>query len=513
MKIIIAQLPVDPWNPGRNLGRAAALLRRHQPWEPEVIILPENFITGPLNMQGLGGVRLAEARAAWGDFLALSRAYPRCFLVTSSPGLEEAPPGGRATGLVIQNGQIRLTRPARNAAPPASIEIQPGRRLTLLAASDRSRPGRPDGAELAVRLASEFYQGPPAPGPALTPAPEPGSWFCWVNTCGGQGSRVFTGGSYLLNPDGRTAARAPCFQPAEMRLDLDWAGGTGEPPPAPMEAMEVLRLALTTGLRDYVNGAGFSQVVLGLSGGLDSALCAVLAAQALGPENVWGLALPSPYNAPESAALAARLAENLGLAFGRIPISGLLSQTLKELSPHLAPNPSEPAVSLMAENIQARLRALLLMALANQGRRLLLCTTNKSETAMGYGTLYGDLSGALAPLGDVYKSRAYELARHLNRNGPLIPERIITKAPSAELRPNQTDQDFLPPYPLLDDILYRLVELGQNAEEAAAGSPFRHQEGFRKTVDFVIRQRDKTAFKTLQIPPCLIASPSPFKIH
>jgi NAD+ synthase (glutamine-hydrolysing) len=219
--------------------------------------------------------------------------------------------------------------------------------------------------------------------------------------------------------------------------------------------------ALITGLRDYVAKCGFRNgVVIGLSGGIDSALVAALAVEALGKDKVHGVAMPSEYNAPSSLTDAEKLAENLGIDFQVIPIDPLRKTFDETLLPAFAGR--KPDVT--EENIQARIRGTLLMSLSNKFGYLLLSTGNKSEIAMGYCTLYGDMAGGLAVISDVPKTMVYELSEHINRDGEVIPRPIITKAPSAELRPNQTDQDSLPPYDILDQILKLYVEAEKGAE-------------------------------------------------
>ena len=222
--------------------------------------------------------------------------------------------------------------------------------------------------------------------------------------------------------------------------------------------------ALVLGLRDYARKNGFQKAVVGLSGGVDSALVACLAALALGAENVLGVGMPGPYNAPESLDDARELATRLGIAFEVVPIGDLFGAALGTLAPVFANLPPD----VTEENLQARLRGLILMSLSNKFNRLLLSTGNKSEVAVGYCTLYGDMNGGLAVIGDVPKTMVYDLTRKLNERHRWIPERILTKAPSAELRPNQKDQDTLPPYEVLDAILSAYVEKRLPAEKIIA---------------------------------------------
>ena len=217
----------------------------------------------------------------------------------------------------------------------------------------------------------------------------------------------------------------------------------------------MLERGLVTGIRDYFQRTGFRTAILGLSGGIDSAVVATLAARALGPGNVLGVAMPSQYSSGHSLEDAEALARNLGIRYGVRPIKFLFSQASREMGESVGGQ----LAGIAQENLQSRLRGLILMTLSNHTGGLVLTTGNKSEIAVGYCTLYGDMCGALAPIGDLYKTRVYELARHLNgAPGNPIPERCLTKAPSAELRPNQTDQDSLPPYEKLDALLKAYLE-------------------------------------------------------
>ncbi len=283
--------------------------------------------------------------------------------------------------------------------------------------------------------------------------------FVFVNTVGGQDSLVFDGHSLVVAPDGRVIARASGFAEALVASDIETGGG--DPGSDAESDEEVLIKALSLSLYDYMRRCGFKKAVLGLSGGVDSAVTASIAARAIGRENVLGVLMPSPYTSRESIQDATRLAENLGIELLTIPIEGLFKGYLETLSPIFIgrkPDTTE-------ENIQARIRGNLLMAISNKFGHLVLSTGNKSELAVGYCTLYGDLSGGYALISDVPKTMVYRIARHLNATGAGIPERILTRPPSAELRPEQKDQDDLPPYDLLDTILELHIERNASREE------------------------------------------------
>ncbi|MFP3982169.1 MAG: NAD+ synthase [Desulfurivibrionaceae bacterium] len=320
----------------------------------------------------------------------------------------------------------------------------------------------------------------------------------YVNQMGGQDSLLFDGQCLTFNSKGELSQSTPPFEEGMLIVGSeqpDAASPGGEKHPRDLEC--ILR-GIVTGIRDYVHKSGFSRVVIGLSGGIDSALTCAAAVRALGPENVLGAALPSEISSPESVADARQLAANLGISFEIIPIDRSL-QTLKDT---LAPLFQEERDDITEANLQARIRGVLLMALANKYNRLLLATGNKSEVATGYCTLYGDTCGALAPLADVPKTMVYELAALLNRkwgsgSGEIIPGSSLEKAPSAELIPGRQDLDDLPAYKILDGIL----EAWQEEKLSIAEIVDRGYDS--STVKDVIRRLDKNKFKRHQLPPGL----------
>ncbi|HTC21500.1 MAG TPA: NAD+ synthase [bacterium] len=277
----------------------------------------------------------------------------------------------------------------------------------------------------------------------------------YCNLVGGNDELIFDGCSMVMDAAGNLFQLGKSFE--EDFFVYDTENPSVKPIPSPEGETAKIYQALVTGTRDYVRKCGFEKVLIGLSGGIDSALVACLAAEALGCENVMGVTMPSPFSSPGSIGDSHQLAEALGIEFKEIPITPLFEEALKTLQPLFKECPRDAT----EENLQARLRGLLLMALSNKFNRLVLSTGNKSEIAVGYCTLYGDMCGGLAVISDVPKGMVYELARFANRRKPVIPEATFTKAPSAELRPHQTDQDSLPPYETLDAVLRLYVEENQ----------------------------------------------------
>jgi NAD+ synthetase len=281
----------------------------------------------------------------------------------------------------------------------------------------------------------------------------------YVNHVGGNDQLVFDGSSMAFNAQGELCARARSFE--EDLVVFDLAGGERPLAPGPSSEIEAVYQALKLGTRDYVRKCGFKKVLVGLSGGIDSSFVATIAADALGPENICGIGMPGPYSSPGSLRDAEALARNLRIDFRVIPIGSIFDSYLTTLDPAFEGLPRD----VTEENIQARIRGNILMGLSNKFGALLLSTGNKSELAVGYCTLYGDMAGGLAVVADVPKTMVYDLARYVNRAGVRIPQACLEKAPSAELRSNQTDQDTLPPYDVLDVILKAYIEENLSARE------------------------------------------------
>jgi NAD+ synthase (glutamine-hydrolysing) len=338
------------------------------------------------------------------------------------------------------------------------------------------------------------------------------SSIVYVNAVGGQDELVFDGGSVVIDAEGRPVSAFPQFQelialvdaplgvggsarhPAVRRIPLSLRPASGSidvSEPTPLKPAEEIYKALCLGLADYVEKNGFKNVVIGLSGGIDSTLTAAIAADALGPDRVLGVAMPSEYSTSHSVDDAKALAANLGIEMLQVPIARPYAAYLAIFDETFGPS----EMGLAEENLQARIRGNILMAISNRYGHLVLATGNKSEMACGYATLYGDMAGGFALLKDVFKTEVYELAHYRNSVSDVIPENVLTKPPSAELRPGQKDSDSLPPYDELDPILEAYIE--EDAD--AAGIVARGNE--RETVERVIALVDRAEYKRRQAPP------------
>jgi NAD+ synthase (glutamine-hydrolysing) len=369
---------------------------------------------------------------------------------------------------------------------------------------DLARKSTAFGCDVRVNLnASPFHVGKQDEREALIRrrAAQFGVPVAYVNPVGGQDEVVFDGGSHAMDPSGVLLGRSPLFEEGELIVDLD-RPGQADVAPIP-ERMKQVYDALVLGIRDYVLRNGCHQVLLGLSGGIDSAVTAVLAVDALGAENVLGVLMPSRYSSGHSVRDAEELANNLGIETVTLPIEAPVAATEALLAPVFAAwGRSQPDAT--EENIQARIRGLVQMAISNKTGRMLLTTGNKSEMAVGYATLYGDMAGGFAVLKDVYKTEVYELAHWLNRGQGRIPANSISKEPSAELRENQRDADSLPPYPVLDAILTATIEERQSVEQIAArGFPV-------EEVRRIVRMVHAAEYKRRQAPPGVKITPRAF---
>ena len=319
----------------------------------------------------------------------------------------------------------------------------------------------------------------------------------YVNQIGGNDELLFDGSSIVFDANGQTIFCAPAFEEYGSLVPLSGAPCDSV---AALEEDEEIARGLILGLRDYIRKCGFSDVVVGLSGGIDSAVTAAIAVEALGAQHVTGIAMPSQFSSQHSVDDARALAKNLGIAFHMVPIAGIYAPYERGLDKLFG----ESKFDTTNENVQARIRGNILMAWSNRTGAMVLSTGNKSELAVGYCTLYGDMAGGLALLGDVYKTMVYRVAKWLNRERDVIPRSTITKPPSAELRPNQTDQDSLPPYDVLDGILKLYIEEWKEVDEIAAA-------GFDQTlVERILKMVDTAEFKRRQAAPTIRVSEKAF---
>ena len=390
----------------------------------------------------------------------------------------------------------------------AVVEVA-GTKVGITICEDMWVPGPPTtelvaaGAELLVNLsASPFHVGRAQEREAIfsARARESGIPVALCNTVGGQDELIFDGHSLFIGSDGTVLARAPGFEEALLVVDLERPEAAGLAPLA--DDLEQMRCALVLGLRDYVAKNGFDAVVVSVSGGIDSAVTAALAVEALGPDRVHCVSMPSRYSSEETRADARRLAENLGCDFRELPIEPVVEASTGVLAESFAGRESD----LAEENLQARIRGTLAMALSNKFGWLLVASGNKSELSVGYATLYGDMAGGFALLKDVYKTDVFKLAHYLNEHAgkELIPQSIIDRAPSAELRDNQLDEDSLPPYPKLDEVLEQYVEHDRSLEELSS-------DGFDKdVVERAVGMVDRAEYKRRQAPPGVKLRPKAF---
>jgi NAD+ synthase (glutamine-hydrolysing) len=324
----------------------------------------------------------------------------------------------------------------------------------------------------------------------------------YVNHVGSQTEIIFDGGSVVMSPDGNSFDEMPYFEECIRTYDLDEVNKGGINKVQSRIKIALIHDALVMGIRDYFQKLGLKSAILGLSGGIDSAVVAVLAQRALGAENVRVLLMPSQFSSDHSINDARDLAKKINIQYDIVFIEDIYKSFESTLKTHFAGK--KPA--LTEENLQARIRGMLLMAISNKFGNILLNTSNKSEAAVGYGTLYGDMAGGLSVLGDVYKTEVYELARYINKDGEIIPESTLNKPPSAELRPDQKDSDSLPPYDILDQVLYHYIEKRKGPKELIA-------MGFDEAlVKRVLKLVNINEFKRAQMAPVLRVSPKAFGV-
>jgi NAD+ synthase (glutamine-hydrolysing) len=536
MKIALAQLNPTVGDVEGNVALIEKTVAAHA-GAADLVAFPELFVTGypPRDLLERPSF-VAAAQVALDHLMAFSRGFPKpgilfgMPLVTGKPagrGLYNAAvllSGGEIVGIQAKTllpnydvfDEIRYFDPAVEVNPTAfgsemlgisvcedawnDPEMWPRRRLYTF---DPVAELRARGATVMLNIsASPFEAGKEEMRFKLASAHarRHGVPFMYLNQVGANDELVFDGGSIAVDATGEPVAVLPLFR-EEVRV-VDTAGRGSAGTYAAADLIESVHEALVLGVRDYCRKTGFSSAVVGLSGGIDSAVVCCIAAEALGRENVLGVSMPSPYSSRGSVEDSRELAKNLGVEFRVVSITSVYDAYVGALKDQFGGWPPD----VTEENIQARIRGNYLMAISNKLGHLVLSTGNKSEMAVGYCTLYGDMSGGLSVISDVPKTMVYRLAAHINRTGEVIPPAIIEKAPSAELRPNQTDQDTLPPYDVLDGILHLYVEEGLSEDEMV-------RKGFdAKTVRWTIRTVNRSEYKRRQAAPGLRVTSKAFGV-
>ena len=532
MKIALAQINTTVGDLAGNEAKILSAYRRGVEAGVELVMLPELAISGYPPRDLLHKSQFIHHNLAVLDRLAA--ACGETGLLVGYVGANDLRPGREAVNAValLQNGKILATR-AKTLLPTydvfdedryfeparenAVVEFN-GRKIGLTVCEDvwndegfwndrryRRNPARElaaAGAEILFNVsASPWHLGKNRTRhemlsslAATTKCP-----LVYCNSVGGNDELVFDGMSLVFGSDGRLIAEGAAFREDFIIVETDAAPAIAV---SPIADEEKLYRALVLGLRDYLHKCGFKSAVLGLSGGIDSALTAVLAVEALGAENVRGVSLPSEYSSQGSLDDARVLAENLRIQYDVIPIQPMFLAAKGQLAGVFAGRAEDTA----EENIQARLRAVILMAMSNKFGSLLLTTGNKSELAVGYCTLYGDMCGGLAVISDLPKTTVYRLSEWINREREIIPRDTITKPPSAELRPDQTDQDSLPPYDVLDAILEAYVVHGKSRADIV------HAGFDQATVERIVRLIDLNEYKRRQAAPGLKVTSKAFGV-
>jgi NAD+ synthase (glutamine-hydrolysing) len=520
MRVALAQIDTTVGDLDGNRDRIVARIEEAKTANADLVVFPELVITGYPPEDLL--LRPAFVRGADRALREVAHATEGIVALVGAPHSQDgllynaciACAGGGVTTvyrkrLLPNYGVFDEKRYFEPGTEVGLLEVG-GTAVGLTVCEDLWFPGPPAvetaaaGADYLVNLsASPFHVGKDSEREEMFAARAQdnacGLVFC--NAVGGQDELVFDGNSLVLDSSGGVIARAPAFEEALVVVDLD-APSAAAPVASVHEDLEQMRLALELGLRDYVEKNAFGEVVVSLSGGIDSALTAALAVEALSAERVHCVSMPSRFSSEVTRTDARRLAESLGVGFREIEIEPVVASVEQALAPSFAGRERDAT----EENLQARIRGILLMALSNKLGWLVLTTGNKSELSVGYSTLYGDTAGGFALIKDVFKTDVWRLSRHLNERAgrELIPASIIDRAPSAELSPGQLDEDSLPPYAELDPVLEAYVELDRSREELL-------EDGFdAKIVDRVVTLVDRAEYKRRQSPPGVKLRPKAF---
>jgi NAD+ synthase (glutamine-hydrolysing) len=535
MVIAIGQLNTTVGDMEGNVGKMLALARQGRDCGAELILFPEMAVCGypPRDLVQVSG--FAEDNRHW--LMQLARHLPKGLTAVAGVVDRSDRKAGKPfvnAAAVLRDGKV-IYEQAKVLLPTYDVfdemrNFEPGQRL---------KPFRAAGHSIGLTICEDcwndkhfwkqrLYERDPVaeilksrPDILINISASPYSFgkrafrrkmlgaiarrykvpVLFANLVGGNDSLIFDGSSFVMDASGRALAQAKSFQEDLLIVDLE--AKSVDPSIEPESETEAVFNALVLGTRDYCRKCGFERAVIGLSGGIDSALVAVIAAHALGPENIIGVGMPGPYSSEGSVSDAKQLAKNLGIRFEIVPILSGYEAFRAGLEPIFRGLPED----VTEENLQARIRGTTLMAISNKFRAIVLTTGNKSELATGYCTLYGDMVGGLAVIADIFKGMVYEIARWINRNGEIIPRASIEKAPSAELRPNQTDQDTLPPYDVLDCILQNYIEENRSAEQIA-----KKEDLPLALVEDVIRRVHRNEYKRQQAAPNLRMSGKAFNV-
>jgi NAD+ synthase (glutamine-hydrolysing) len=527
VKVTLAQLNPVVGDIGGNLGKIVNTLSKYSEDSSDLVVFPELFLVGypPKDLLEKRWF-IEQVETSVDELVRISKDFPNTGIIVGAPSSTEKNMGRGlySSALLVYNGQLLLSQ-HKSLLPTYDVFDEP--RYFDPAQEICTIPFK--GETLGISICEDAWNDPelwPRPNYSFDPiqvlakkratflinisaspfhmgkeqiryrlvqnhAKKHKLPFVYVNQVGANDELIFDGRSICVDRNGEPVRIFPPFKEIVETVDMNLPGTPGLY--APQEKIESVYEALTLGIRDYMQKCGFTKAVVGLSGGIDSAVTCRLAKEAVGSENVLGVSMPSTHSSKGSVEDSRKLAKNLGIQFKVIPISAMHSSYLESLKVHFEGTKAD----ITEENIQARIRGNILMALSNKFGYLVLSTGNKSELAVGYCTLYGDMTGGLAVIPDVPKTMVYELARYINKKSEVIPKEIIEKAPSAELKPNQKDQDTLPPYDILDRILYYYLDEGYSMTEVL------DLDFDPETVKWVIQAVDKNEYKRRQAPPGL----------